>query len=82
MKKSETFRSSQLSSGERKCCIEYAKMMLAGVGCLPSMVGQHELAFHYRRSLDPEEISMLPEGWCEIPAVDEGGNGKVLEVDV
>jgi hypothetical protein len=64
------------------CVIEYAKSLLAGVGSMPSNVEQHEVAFHYRKAVSLEEISRLPEAWCAIPAIDAGGTGKILEVNV
>lgn len=70
-----------MSTGQRKCAIEYAKEMLNGVGVIPSSVQQNLLAFHYRKSLTQEEISLLPKDWCAIPPMDEGGNGKIIEVD-
>ncbi len=78
-KHDRTFRAKQLSTGQRKCAIEYAKQMLQGVGMMPSTVQQNELAFHYRKSLSPEEIDMLPQDWCAIPPRDEGGSGIILE---
>jgi hypothetical protein len=82
MRHQRTFRSSQLSSGQRKCAIEYAKSLLFGVGAMPSNVEQNELAFHYRKAVSPEEIARLPQAWCAIPAIDAGGTGKILEVNV
>ncbi len=82
VRRQRTYRSSQLSSGQRKCLIEYAKLLLSGVGTMPSKVEQHELAFHYRKAVSPEEIAQLPEWWCAIEAVDMAGSGKILEVNV
>lgn len=49
---------------------------------MPSSVEQHELAFHYRKAVSQDELSRLSAAWCSIPAVDAGGTGKILEVNV
>ena len=38
-----------------------------------------DLAMHYRRTLTPEEIAKLPQAWCALPAMDEPGDGILLE---
>lgn len=35
-----------------------------------------------RKAVSPEEIAQLPQAWCAIPAIDAGGTGKILEVNV
>jgi len=68
-----------LTNSRRRLVVEFAKAELVGVGQLPSRVEQFEVAFHYRRALTDEEIAGLPLKWCEIPAVDLAGHGKVIE---
>jgi hypothetical protein len=58
-----------------------AKEELAGVGQIPSLLEQMDVAIHYRRCLTDEEMAMLTPEWCAIPAIDEAGYGKQLEVN-
>jgi hypothetical protein len=71
----------RLSEINKGYLIAAAKSLLSDVGQTPSAVEQYELAMHYRRSLTDEEIAALPQEWCAIPPVDEGGLGIVLERD-
>lgn len=40
-----------------------------------------EVAVHYRRALTDEEYALLTPEWCAIPAVHEGGHGKIIEIE-
>lgn len=73
--------SSRLSDVQKRIAVMFAKEMLDGVGCVPSIVEQNELAFHYRRSFTDFEVALLPATWCAIAPVDDGGGGLVLERD-
>lgn len=63
----------------KRMCILRAKMLLNGVGQLPSSVEQMDIAIHYRRALTDDEIVGLPDAWCAIPPIHEAGHGLILE---
>jgi hypothetical protein len=71
----------KLSASNRRVLISAAKKLLEGVGEIPSAVEQMELAIHYRRTMSYAEIALLPLSWCEVPAIDEAGNGLLIEKD-
>jgi len=79
--KQKTIPVSRLSEMNREILKRVAKSVLSNVGQIPSAVEQFELAIHYRRSLSVEEVAQLTMDWCSIPAIDEGGNGMILERD-
>lgn len=61
--------------------IETAKLLLGGVGQLPSAVEQYTVAIHYRRAITDAEYARLPEAWCQLPAVHQAGRSRVLETN-
>jgi hypothetical protein len=82
MKHRKTRLFAQLTSGQRKLAIEFAKELLRGVGQFPSRVEHFsEYAVHYRRALTDAEVAGLPPGWMKLKAVDPAGTGIALEVD-
>lgn len=58
---------------------QVAKELLEGVGENPSKLEQYEVAIHYRKTLTEREIARLSMDWCAIPAIDESGEGILLE---
>jgi hypothetical protein len=66
---------------ERAIAAEVAKAELSGVGEIPSLLEQLSVAIHYRRVLTDAEIERLTPEWCAIPAIDEAGHGKLLEIN-
>lgn len=68
-----------LFSSERAVAIDLCRQELAGVGEVPSLLEQLEVAIHYRRCLTEAEIATLTPEWCALPAIDEAGHGKELE---
>lgn len=65
-----------------RAMISTAKILLGGVGQIPSAVEQMTVAIHYRRSLTDAEYSKLPWEWRAIPAVHQAGHmGVVMERD-
>lgn len=70
-----------LNASTKRIIIRTAKELLHGVGQLPSLVDQHQLAVHYRRAVTDAEWSALPQLWCAIAAVHEAGMGVILERD-
>ena len=79
MENRRTFQVVQVSDSTKRVMIKAAKLLLGGVGQIPSSVEQMQVAVHYRRALTDEEYARLPESWCSIPAVHEAGRGLVLE---
>lgn len=79
MEKRRTLTVIELSESSKRVLIKVAKLLLGGVGQLPSSVEQMEVAIHYRRALTDIEYSHLAPSWCAIPAVHEAGHGILLE---
>jgi hypothetical protein len=79
MDKRRTLEVREVSDGTKRVLIKTAKLLLGGVGKIPSSVEQMHYAIHYRRALTEKEYSQLPQAWCLIPAVHEAGRGLVLE---
>ena len=70
-----------IERGLQIAVVAAAKELLVGVGQIPSAVEQHEVAIHYRKTLSVSEIAKLSMDWCSIPAIDEAGEGILLERD-
>lgn len=79
MEKRRTFQVVQVSDSTKRVLVKMAKLLLGGVGQLPSAVEEMSVAVHYRRALTDAEYAALPEAWCAIPAVHEAGRGILLE---
>lgn len=79
--KRATIPAALVAPAPKRLILAVVKGLLAGVGQLPSVLDQHELAFHYRRAITDEEWAALPASWCAIPAVHEAGLGVILERD-
>jgi hypothetical protein len=56
-------------------CLE----LLKGVGCGPAKFEAGDVAFHLRRRVAPAELAKLPQTWCAIPPIDDGGEMKLIE---
>jgi hypothetical protein len=69
----------QVPDSSKRVVIKTAKLLLGGVGQLPSSVEQMQVAIHYRRALTDAEYATLPQAWCAIPPVHEAGRGLILE---
>lgn len=81
MAKRRTLTTEELSESTLRATIGCAKSLLVDVGQKPSSVERMEMAVHYRRALTDEEYALLTPEWCAIPAVHEGGHGKIIEVE-
>ena len=79
MKKRRTLTVEEVAESTRRVLVKTAKLLLEGVGQLPSSVEQMQVAIHYRRALTDAEYSQLAPSWCSIPAVHEAGHGLILE---
>ena len=79
MENRRTLTTAEISESAKRVVIKTAKLLLDGVGQLPSSLEQMELAIHYRRALTDAEYSELAPEWCSIPAVHEAGHGLILE---
>jgi hypothetical protein len=79
MEKRRTLTIVEVSESTKRVLITTAKLLLGGVGQLPSSVEQMQFAIHYRRALTDAEYSQLAPSWCSIPAVHEAGCGLILE---
>lgn len=81
LKRGRTALVQDLGDSTKRVIVRVAKQLLEGVGQLPSLVDQHQLAVHYRRAVTDAEWSLLPQQWCAIAAVHEAGVGVILEQD-
>jgi hypothetical protein len=79
MKNRRTLSVAEVSESTKRVLIKTAKLLLGGVGQLPSLVEQMQLAIHYRRALTDAEYSQLSASWCSILALHEAGHGLILE---
>ena len=79
MVQQRTLATAELDHGAVMSAARMAKLLLAGVGQLPSAVELFQVAIHYRRALTDAEYARLPAAWCAIPAVHQAGRGVVLE---
>ena len=79
MHNQRTLRVDEVSESTKRVLVKTAKLLLGGVGQLPSSVEQMMVAIHYRRALTQEEHERLSESWRAIPAVHEAGRGVILE---
>lgn len=62
--------------------IDLGDRLLRGVGCnrIVFVTDPPRMAIHIQKALTPEEIAYLPEGWMQIPAVDERGPCRRLDI--
>lgn len=79
IQKRRTLTIAEISESTKRVLVKTAKLLLGGVGQIPSSVEQMQVAIHYRRALTDEEYAKLPQAWCAIPAVHEAGRGLILE---
>lgn len=79
MIKRRTLTLAEVSDSAKRVAIKVAKLLLGGVGQVPSSVEAMSLAIHYRRALTEAEYKDLSQSWCDIPAVHDAGRGLVLE---
>jgi hypothetical protein len=79
MRRGRTLAIEEISESTKRVMVKVAKLLLGGVGQIPSSVEQMQLAIHYRRALTEAEYSRLQPSWCSILPVHEGGRGLVLE---
>jgi len=79
MRRGRTLQIEELSESTKRVAAKVAKLLLGGVGQIPSSLEQQVVALHYRRALTEEEYGSLPESWCAIPPVHEAGRGLILE---
>jgi hypothetical protein len=79
MNNRRTLTIAEISESTKRVLVKTAKLLLGGVGQLPSSVEQMQLAIHYRRALTDAEYSRLSPQWCSIPAVHAAGHGLILE---
>jgi hypothetical protein len=63
--------------------IEIARELLAGVGgkSLVFTTDPPGCAIHFQKPLTADEIKLLPDGWMDIPAIDERGPCKLLSIN-
>lgn len=79
MDERRTLTAVEVSESTKRIMGKVAKLLLGGVGELPSSLEQMQVALHYRRSLTESEYAKLPQSWCDIPPVHEAGRGLILE---
>jgi hypothetical protein len=79
MRRGRTLTILEVSDSSKRVLVRVAKVLLGGVGQIPSSVEAMALAIHYRRALTEAEYARLPESWCAIPPVHKAGRGVVLE---
>jgi hypothetical protein len=79
MRRQRTLAIEEIPESTKRVVARTAKLLLGGVGEIPSSLEQQVVALHYRRALTEEEYAALPQSWCAIPPVHEAGRGLILE---